>query len=372
MFIGNNSVTSSGNINVQPESAGFMDPVEEALYNVAVDEANYNQILGCLAVAEVTAAHNGLEPTSVYTEGTISDFWGKIKEFFKKIWAKIKGLWAKLVATFDRHAKSGQEFFDKYKKTLVDKFTKIDKDKIKFSGYNFSTINLDTNANVDNLKVAEVIKDTGNTKISSSTTDDEITDLEEKYRGALIGEGSSSYTLKEMVKELHDKLRDGGTKDNDMDVDFVYISNILAGSDKKLRDFDKTFRNLEKTMNKNIRDAEKLQDQNIRSAASSTSSSSTSSGSGSGGSGSTSSGSGSTTTTNPNDNITMYSKAIRYIKSCLASFQAAAAEIIKAAKDEISQAKGFAAQVLRAGVRDGFKESAGFSSDSIFGMVNLA
>ena len=367
MFIGNNSVTLSGNINVQAESAGFMDPVEEALYNVAVDEANYNQILGCLAVAEVTAAHNGLDPASVYTEGTISDFWGKIKEFFKKIWAKIKGLWAKLVATFDRHAKSGQEFFDKYKKTLVDKFTKIDKDKIKFSGYKFSTIDLSSNANADNLKVAEVIKDTGNTKITSSTTDDEITDLEDKYRGTLIGENNSSYTLKEMVKELHDKLRDGGTKDNDMDVDFNFISGVLSGSDKKLRDFDKTFRGLEKTMNKNIRDAEKLQDQNIRAAASSTSNSSTSSGSGSG-----SSGSSSTTTTNPNDNITMYSKAIRYIKSCLASFQAAAAEIIKAAKDEISQAKGFAAQVLRAGVRDGFKESAGFSSDSIFGMVNLA
>lgn len=364
MFIGNNSVTLSGNINVQAESAGFMDPVEEALYNVAVDEANYNQILGCLAVAEVTAAHNGLDPTSVYTEGTISDFWGKIKEFFKKIWAKIKGLWAKLVATFDRHAKSGQEFFDKYKKTLVDKFTKIDKDKIKFSGYNFNTIDLDSNANVSNLAVAEVIKTSNTPHISSTTTDDEITDLEEKYRGTLIGETNSSYTLKEMVKELHDKLRDGGTKDNDMNVDFNFISGVLAGSDKKLRDFDKTFRNLEKTMNKNIRDAEKIQDQNIRNAASS--------GSGSGGSGSTSSGSGSTTTTNSNDKITMYSKAIRYIKSCLASFQAAAAEIIKAAKDEISQAKGFAAQVLRAGVRDGFKESAGFSNDSIFGMVNLA
>ena len=359
MFIGNNSVTLSGNINVQAESAGFMDPVEEALYNVAIDEANYNQILGCLAVAEVTAAHNGLDPTSVYTEGTISDFWGKIKEFFKKIWAKIKGLWAKLVATFDRHAKSGQEFFDKYKKTLVDKFTKIDKDKIKFSGYNFSTIDLDSNASVDNLTVAKVINTSNTPHITSSTTDDEITDLEEKYRGTLIGESNSSYTLKEMVKELHDKLRDGGTKDNDIDVDFNFISGALSGSDKKLRDFDKTFRNLEKTMNKNIRDAEKLQDQNIRSAASSTSSSSTSSGS------------GSTTTTNSNDNITMYSKAIRYIKSCLASFQAAAAEIIKAAKDEISQAKGFAAQVLRAGVRDGFKESAGFSSDSVFGTVNL-
>ncbi len=370
MFIGNNSVTSSGNINIQAESAGFMDPVEEALYNVAVDEANYNQILGCLAVAEVTAAHNGLDPASVYTEGTISDFWGKIKEFFKKIWAKIKGLWAKLVATFDRHAKSGQEFFDKYKKTLVDKFTKIDKDKIKFSGYNFSTIDLNSTADVSNLAIAEVIITSNTPHIASDTTDDAITDLEEKYRGKLIGESNSSYTLKEMVKELHDKLRDGGTKDNDMNVDFNYISGVLSGSDKKLREFDKTFRGLEKTMNKSIRDAERQQDQNIRNAASSTSNSSTSSGSDSSGSGSSSS--GSTTTTNPNDDITMYSKAIRYIKSCLASFQAAAAEIIKAAKDEISQAKGFAAQVLRAGVRDGFKESAGFSSDSIFGMVNLA
>ena len=52
MFIGNNTTTSTESLaGIQAESAGFMDPVEEALHNVAVDEANYNQILGCLAVA---------------------------------------------------------------------------------------------------------------------------------------------------------------------------------------------------------------------------------------------------------------------------------------------------------------------------------
>ena len=345
MFIGNDSVTLSGNINVQAESAGFMDPVEEALYNVAVDEANYNQILGCLAVAEVTAAHNGLDPASVYTEGTISDFWGKIKEFFKKIWAKIKGLWAKLVATFDQHAKSGKEFFDKYKKTLADKFTKIDKDKIKFSGYNFSastTASSQVAATITSgLDVTTIVG-----KFKTVPDDDAITDMEESYRGELINHSGSSYTLKEMVKEFHDDLRDGGTKDNDMDITFTYISTVLSNSDKRKSDFDKVVRATEKIMNKNIRDAEKEQDTNIKTAAA-------------------------TPNTANNDTVAKYSKAIRYIKSCLASIQAAAAEIAKAMKDEISQAKGFAAQVLRAGVRDGFKESAGFSSDSVFGTVNL-
>lgn len=344
MFIGNNSVTLGGDINVQAESAGFMDPVEEALYNVAVDEANYNQILGCLAVAEVTAAHNGLDPTSVYTEGTISDFWGKIKEFFKKIWAKIKGLWAKLVATFDQHAKSGKEFFDKYKKTLADKFTKIDKDKIKFSGYNFSVSTVASNqvaSTITNgLEISNIVS-----KFQTIPDDDAITDMEETFRGELINHSGSSYTLKEMVKEFHDDLRDGGTKDNDMDVTFTYISTVLSNSDKMKSDFDKVAKATEKIMNKNIRDAEKAQDANIKKAA--------------------------TTNTINNDTVAKYSKAIRYIKSCLASIQAAAAEIAKAMKDEISQAKGFAAQVLRAGVRDGFKESAGFSSDSVFGTVNL-
>ena len=349
MFIGNNSVTVSGNINVQAESAGFMDPVEEALYNVAVDEANYNKILGCLAIAEVTAAHNGLDPASVYTEGTISDFWEKIKEFFKKLWAKIKGLWAKLVATFDQHAKSGKEFIDKYKKTLADKFTKIDKDKIKFSGYNFSgktmLSKLDVDGVTNGLDISSV---TG--IINSSTDDDAITTLEEKFRGALINQTSSSFTLKEMVKELHDNLRDGGTKDNDLDnINFTYIYDVLSNSDKTKKEFDKLYKAIERKMNNSIRTIERTQDTKIKNAASNPSDAN-------------------------NDTVSQYSKCIRYIKSCFASIQAAAAELLKAIKEEISQAKGFAAQVLRAGVRDGFKENAGISGisgNSVFGMVNL-
>lgn len=351
MFIGNDNVTSGGNIDIQAESAGFMDPVEEALHNVAVDEANYNQILGCLAVAEVTAAHKGLDPASVYTEGTISDFWGKIKEFFKKIWAKIKGLWAKLVATFDQHAKSGKEFFDKYKKTLADKFTKIDKDKIKFSGYNFSGKGAAAAVSVAAVTTGLDVNTIVNGFNNNVPDDDAITDMEESYRGTLINHSGSSYTLKEMVKELHDDLRDGGTKDNDIDVTFTYISAALANSDKEKSDFDKLFRSIEKAMNKNIKDAEKAQDTNIKNAANTPSQAN-------------------------NDTVSKYSKAIRYLKSCLGSIQAAAAEIVKAMKDEISQAKGFAAQVLRAGVRDGFKEGAGVSSgvsgNSIFGSVKLA
>ena len=342
MFIGNNSVTVSGNINVQAESAGFMDPVEEALYNVAVDEANYNKIIGCLAIAEVTAAHNGLDPASVYTEGTISDFWGKIKEFFKKLWAKIKGLWAKLVATFDQHAKSGKEFFDKYKKTLVDKFNKIDKDKIKFSGYNFSARDVASKTTViSSMDIEDIVN-----KFTTVPDDDTITDLEEAYRGELIGHTGSSYTLKEMIKELHDDLRDGGTKDNDMDITFTYISTVLSNSDKAKSDFDKIIRAIEKVMNKCIRDAERKQDTNIKTAAN-------------------------TPNTANDETVAKYSKAIRFVKSCLASIQAVAAEIAKAMKDEISQAKGFAAQVLRASVRDGYEESARLSGNSVFGTVNL-
>ena len=341
MFIGNNS-TVSGNINVQAESAGFMDPVEEALYNVAVDEANYNKILGCLAIAEVTAAHNGLDPASVYTEGTISDFWGKIKEFFKKLWAKIKGLWAKLVATFDQHAKSGKEFFDKYKKTLLDKFNKIDKDKVKFSGYNFSARDVALKTTViSSMDIEDIVN-----KFTTVPDDDTITDLEEAYRGDLIGHTGSSYTLKEMVKEFHDDLRDGGTKDNDMDITFTYISTVLSNSDKAKSNFDKIIKAIEKVMNKCIRDAEKKQDTNIKTAAN-------------------------TPNEANNDTVAKYSKAIRFVKSCLASVQAVAAEIVKAMKDEISQAKGFAAQVLRASVRDGYEESARLSGNSVFGTVNL-
>jgi len=347
MFIGNNTTTSTESlVGIQAESAGYMDPVEEALHNVAVDEANYNQILGCLAVAEVTAARQGLDPTSVYTEGTISDFWGKIKEFFKKIWAKIKGLWAKLVATFDQHAKSGKEFFDKYKKTLADKFNKIDKDKIKFSGYKFVEHDiLDVKAaNYDITSVAKTL--------SKDDDDDKVTENEEKFRGELIGE-SGSFTMKEMTKELHDKLRDGGSKESDLDfVNFSYISKILGNSDKALENCKKEFRDVEKTVEKNIKEAEKNQNKRIDASVEKPDDQ------------------------DKSDEVAIYGKAIRIVKSNLASFQAAASVVITAHKDEISQAKGFAAQVLRAGVRDGFKEGAGVGTDasgnSVFGTLKLA
>ena len=361
MFIGNNSVTLSGNINVQAESAGFMDPVEEALYNVAVDEANYNNILGCLAIAEVTAAHNGLDPNSVYTEGTVSDFWEKIKEFFKKLWAKIKGLWAKLVATFDQHVKSGKEFFDKYKNTLSDKFTKIDKDKVKFSGYKFLVPSkIETNDIESALKIEDLTGEyiDGTTKKITMPDDDAITEKEEKFRGFLVDlfngkSGASvtsptnSYTLKEMVKELHDNLRDGGTKDNDLDITYQYIATVLSNSDKAKRTFEKVFNGFERSMNANIRAVERTQNTNIKNSADNP------------------------TDTGKSEIVTLYSKLIRYVKTCFSSAQAAAAELFKALKDEISQAKGFAAQVLRAGVRDGFKEGANLSGNSVFGMVNL-
>ena len=360
MFIGNNSVTLNENVNVQAESAGFMDPVEEALYNVAVDEANYNKILGCLAIAEVTAAHNGLDPASVYTEGTISDFWNKIKEFFKKLWAKIKGLWAKLVATFDQHVKSGKEFFDKYKKTLADKFTKIDKDKVKFSGYNFSTTDafktiMNSNTQ-DKLDIASIVNKYG--KVTNDANgkpvinvdvpdDDAITDAEDKFRGFLVDGGtSSSYTLKEMVKEIHDNLRDGGTKDNDLDITYQYIATVLGNSDKNKSDFDKLLRAVERKMNSSIKAIERTQNDNIKTAASDSNAVN-------------------------NKIVELYTKALRIVKSGFASLQAAAAEIAKAMKDEVSQAKGFAAQVLRASVRDGYEESARISGNSVFGMVNL-
>ena len=149
-----------------------------------------------------------------------------------------------------------------------------------------------------------------------------------------------------MIKELHDDLRDGGTKDTDMDITFTYISTVLSNSDKAKSDFDKIIRAIEKVMNKCIRDAEKKQDTNIKTAAN-------------------------TPNTANDETVAKYSKAIRFVKSCLASIQAVAAEVAKAMKDEISQAKGFAAQVLRASVRDGYEESARLSGNSVFGMVNL-
>ena len=231
---------------------------------------------------------------------------------------------------------------------MADKFTKIDKDKIKFSGYKFTDQSI-LHTKAENYDVTSVAY-----TLSKDDDDDKVTEIEEKFRGELIGE-SGSFTMKEMTKELHDKLRDGGSKESDLDfVNFSYISQVLGNSDKALEKSKKEFREIEKAVEKNIKEAEKNQNKRIDASAKKPDDQGKS------------------------DEVAVYSKAIRIVKSNLASYQAAVSIVMTAYKDEISQAKGFAAQVLRAGVRDGFKEGAGVGTDasssgnSVFGTLKLA
>ena len=125
-------------VDVQAESVDIDNPHEAMIYASAIDEANFNAIMQPLAIAELTALREGLNPITIYTEGTLSSFWEKVKAFFKKVWAKIKGIFAKVMTRIDAQFKSGKSFWDKYKREITDKYARIDKDKLKFVGYNFT------------------------------------------------------------------------------------------------------------------------------------------------------------------------------------------------------------------------------------------
>lgn len=327
-----------GVANVEAEDNGVSDFHEAMMVNVAENESNFNSLMRPCILAERAAIVKGEAPASVWTEGAVSNFWAKAKAFFLKLLAKIKGVFNRFMSFIDQHIRGGKSFFDKYKKQLADKFSKIDKDKVKFVGYTFK--------NLEKSLVADGLRELDSDEYGLDK--DKADEMIERYRGFLVGQTSSGFSASEFNKELKEYFC--GDSKEEMDVSYQDIVRVLGNADKAKKTVQNNYKGLESAVNKIIRQCEKnassATDDLVKDRGNNADASAKTAG---------------------------YPTTIAVYKGMLAAAQQFIGAQMHAAAAEVSQYKGFAGQVLRASVKEsaGFYESGSFGANDFFGNVEF-
>lgn len=317
---------------------------EAMLYAVAENESNFSAIMRSAAVGELKSYKEGVD---FWNEATTGGFMSKVKAFFIRLWQKIKGVFARFMSRFDQFARGGKSFFDKYKKQLADKFAKIDHDKVKFVGYTFQNIGGTANSTISSFQGAAF--NASEAATYAGKDEDALTEEIETFRSKLVG-GSGKVTSSEFSKELFEHFRKDGEKEEQSGVSFQSIAAVLGNSDKAKKGVETNYKGLEKAVNAVIKACEKGQSSAIDGQVK---------------------GEGDNAT--HVKNTAGYPKLIRVIKGKLEAAQTYIGAEMKACTDEISQAKAFAGQVLRAGVKheDTSLEEGTIDTDNIFSSVTL-
>ena len=191
------------NDKIQPSF--YENYIEGALAIVAESTVNDNRLMEAIGINEAAYfAQTGEE--YVYTEGTLSDIWGKIKSFIMKIWEKIKGLFKRFVAMFDKYFASDKDFVKKYKKRIL----MADAKDISYDGYKFPGL-----AGATDLMQkgqAEATKESDKKeKAALIKNEDEVNDIMDAIRAQMCG-SSSGVSANEFSTELKEKIY--GDKEN--------------------------------------------------------------------------------------------------------------------------------------------------------------
>lgn len=305
---------------------------EAAIAVVAESESNFNTLMMAIGLHENKMIRESGE--CVYNEGALGNFWEKVKKFFVSIIAKVKGIFNSFMSRFDAQFKGGKAFFDKYKTQLAEKFSKVDKDKLKFTGYKFSHQG-EANQKLSSIGSDYISKVKGNLSDSEASAliaeREKVDETLEKMRGGLIGTGS--YTASEFSKELFQYFRGGQSSKEDVSemVNFAYLSGVL-GTDKLKKTIESSYKNIEKSINDVIKACDSASKSAIDTQVSSDASSDAKG--------------------SAQKRTAAYPVVVSILKGAILIKQTYVAAQMQAIANEISQAKGFASQVIRAGVKE--------------------
>ena len=321
---------------------------EAALAVVAESESNYNTLMQAIVMHENKMVRESGE--CVYTEGAMGNFWEKVKKFFVSIIAKIKGIFHSFMSRFDAQFKGGKTFFDKYKKEIAEKLSKVDKDKIKFVGYKFTHHDVANPKLVTDTLPKVIITDAEAEALVAGR--EKAEDALESARGALIGGGS--HTSSEFSKELFSYFRNGESAKSEVDgIDLAYFTKTL-GSDKLSKTISDSYKALEKSIEGAIKACDAASKTSIDTQTSSTSSDGEK--------------------TSASKKTAAYPIIVSQLKGMIAIKQTYVAAQMQAISNDVSQAKGFAAQLIRASVKESGSWTTSYdenTTDDFLGAVNF-
>jgi hypothetical protein len=223
----------------------------------------------------------------VYTEGTLSDMFQAVKKFVLKIWDKIKAFFKRFIMLFDVYYKEDKAFVDKYRKQIFEAKNLSD---FEFKGYKFD-LNIGPHAEklIQGCRIfskfhKSVAKLSDTIMKNDAASEDDAKELNKSYdkdydnyddemdkaRGEILKIAfsgvSGSYTDSEFKKELHDKFRGDGEKE-DLDNEYKDPGNAVArlvGSKNAKKDLKTMFNSSKKMIDSAIKEIETIQKESIK------------------------------------------------------------------------------------------------------------
>lgn len=221
-----------------------------ALMHVYENECNFNSLMKAVGLSELKYYNETGKDLFVNEAGAFSNFIAKAKAFFKKVIEKIKSIFRKFFSVINSYVMSDKDFVKKYEKELYKKNLK----DFEFKGYKFN--GLSSMANISGLG-----KDTFN---DSATSDENETDIIDKFRATLIGE-SGDLSAAEFTTELKNKIYGEDKEDIKIDSIRTYI-NIILNTKNDIKDAEKLEKDIIKQIESFIRELEKSEKAAITSA----------------------------------------------------------------------------------------------------------
>lgn len=209
------------------------DPLEEA-YNIMYEaEYNYNQIMRCIGMQEISEAAMGRE--LVLEAADIKGFFAKVKEFFVTMFKRITETVKTVLAKLDFQAKADKKFVTENRKKIE---FGASKGKWEFEGYTFEELGISKmidNANTEAAKAAFDQLDKLSAAPDSEAASEIVakmldksgneSDLELAIKGIT---GFDCDNLSDLAKKLIEKLRGEKKKITDGGMG-KEVCDILAG-----------------------------------------------------------------------------------------------------------------------------------------------
>ena len=93
------------------------DPLEEAYVVMYESEYNFNQLMQCIGIAELSAVSNGRDV--VFEAADKKGFLAKVKEILKSMFAKITSAFKNVIADIQKGLSGDKKFVTQYKQQIV-------------------------------------------------------------------------------------------------------------------------------------------------------------------------------------------------------------------------------------------------------------
>ena len=217
----------------------YEDFMEGAMAAVVESQEEFSNLMEYIGVNEASQFAETGEPV-VYTEASFGDIKAKIRAFINKVIEKIKSIFKRVVLFFDKYIKNNKDFLSKYEKRIRASSGK----DLEFKGYPFP-------ANLESMIISDMEFDveSDGKKASEDDTVEDIVDM--------MVDAKFKCNRSELKSTLFEKYHGSDSKETLDNININTQLNIIKSADKDIKMLDKAKNEIIKSLNKEMKEAEK-------------------------------------------------------------------------------------------------------------------